>query len=162
MRPLRWRVLAVAWGIAAAIGAVGSLLALRDGATPVMLPKTTLLIGIVLGLVVLGMAWSVRQFKLGNRKSMDPAVAVRTAMLSQASAYSGALLFGMYGGYALVLTRDSDHLPRRDAAIAAGLAALGGLAMLVAGVVGEWWCRIKPGDDDPRSDATEPGGTLAT
>lgn len=161
MRPLRWRALAVACGIAAVVGAGGSLLALRDGGTPVNLPKTTLLVGIVLGLVVLVMAWNVRQFKLGKRKALDPAAAVRTAMLAQASAYSGALLAGMYGGYAAVLVRDWAHIPRREAAIAAGLAALGGVAMLVAGIVGEWWCRIKPGDDDPRSDATEPGGTLA-
>ena len=63
-------------------------------------------------------------------------------MLAQASAYAGALLGGMYGGYGLVLLRDWSHAPRREAAIAAGLAALGGLVMLVAGVVAEWWCRI--------------------
>ncbi len=157
MRPLKWRSLATALAISAAVGGGGSLLALRDGATPVHLPWTTLLVGLALSTVVLAMAWKVRQFKLGKIARIDPASAVRTAMLSQASAYAGALLSGMYGGYALVLTRDWSHEPRREAAIAAGLAALGGLVMLLAGVVGEWWCRIKPGDDDSRGEVTEPG-----
>lgn len=158
MRPLKWRVLAAAMLVAGLLGAGGSILALRGGAAPAHVPWTTLLVGVVMGAVALGMAWPVRQMKLGKRKAIDPTRAVRTAMLAQASAYAGALLAGMYGGFALVLLRDWSHEPRRDAAIAAGLAALGGLVMVAAGVVAEWWCRITPGnDDDGPHETREPG-----
>jgi predicted NAD/FAD-binding protein len=104
------------------------------------------------------MAWPIRQLKRGKRGRIDPTRAVRTAMLSQASAYAGALLGGMYGGFALVLLRDWSHAPRREAAIAAGLAALGGLIMLVAGVVAVWWCRIPDGgEDETAHEARSPG-----
>ena len=158
MRPLKWRVLASVFLIATAVGAAGSILALRGGAAPAHVPWTTLLVGISLGAVALGMAWPVRQVKRGKRKSIEPVRAVRAAMLAQASAYAGALLGGIYGGFALILLRDWAHEPRRDAAIAAGLAALGGLIMLVAGVIAEWWCRISPGsEDEAPHESREPG-----
>ena len=158
MRPLKWRVLAAALLIAAILGAGGSFLALRGGAPPVKIPWTTLIIGIALGGVALVMAWPIRQLKRGKRGRIDPTRAVRTAMLSQASAYAGALLGGMYGGFALVLLRDWSHAPRREAAIAAGLAALGGVIRLAAGVIAEWWCRITDGtNEDAAHEGREPG-----
>jgi len=158
VRPLKWRVLTSALLIATLLGAGGSFLALRGGAIPVRLPWTTLLVGISLAAVALGMAWPVRQVKRGKRKTIDSMRAVRAAMLAQASAYAGALLGGFYGGFALVLLRDWSHEPRREAAIAAGLAALGGIVMLVAGVIAEWWCRITPGSaDEVPHESREPG-----
>jgi Protein of unknown function (DUF3180) len=158
VRPLKWRVLASALLIAAAVGAGGSFLALRGGAAPVHLPWSTLIVGIALGGLALVMAWPIRQLKRGKRGRIDSTRAVRTAMLAQASAYAGALLGGMYGGFALVLLRDWSHAPRREAAIAAGLAALGGLIMLAAGVIAEWWCRITDGgDDETAPEARSPG-----
>lgn len=164
MRPLKWRVLAITLVIATAAGAGVSLLALRGGSAPVHVPKTTLLVGIAVGAAVLVMAWPIRQLKRGKRGRIDATRAVRTAMLAQASAYAGAVLGGMYGGFALVLLRDWSHEPRKDAAIAAGVAALGGLIMLGAGVVAEWWCRItQSGPGDKAHEGREPaGGTLAT
>nr|WP_255633354.1 DUF3180 domain-containing protein [Demequina sp. TTPB684] len=153
---MRWKVLASATLISALFGWGGSMLALRGGATPILVPWTTLIVGIVLGGVVLAAGWTVRQVKLGRRR-MDPTRAVRTAVLGQACAYAGALLAGSYGGYAASLLPDWSHTPRREAAIAAGLAALGGLVMLVAGVIAEYWCRIGPDDDDDGSDSAEAG-----
>ncbi|NYI40471.1 DUF3180 family protein [Demequina lutea] len=158
MRPLKWRVLAWALVAAGAVGAGGSFLALRGGAAPVKLPWSTLVIGIALGAVALFMAWPIRQLKRGKRRRIDSTRAVRTAMLAQASAYAGALLGGLYGGFGLVLLRDWSHEPRREAAIAAGVAALGGLIMLAAGVIAEWWCRITdPGDDESAHEVRAPG-----
>lgn len=142
---------------AAFLGWSVSALALRGGASPVTVPWTTLIVGIVVGGLVLAAGWSVRQVRLGRRR-MDPTRAVRTAVLGQASAYAGALLAGTYGGYVLTLLPDWGHAPRREAAIAAGLAALGGIVMLVAGVIAEHWCRIGPDDDDDKgNDGAEAG-----
>ena len=150
-------MLATAITISAMVGWGGSTLALRGGASPVLVPWTTLIVGIVLGGVVLAAGWAVRQVRLGRRR-MDPTRAVRTAVLGQACAYAGALLAGGYGGYALTLLPDWSHTPRREAAIAAGLAALGGAVMVAAGVIAERWCRIGPDDDnDEGTDAVEAG-----
>lgn len=151
MKPLTWKVLAATVGICALLGWGVSTLALRGGASPVMVPWTTLLVGVVLGGVVLAAGWAVRQVRLGRRR-MDPMRAVRTVVLGQACAYAGALLAGTYGGYALALLPDWSHAPRRETAIAAGFAALGGAVMLVAGVIAERWCRIGPDDDDDRGN----------
>ncbi len=150
-------MLAAVIAISALVGWSASTLAMRGGASPVLVPWTTLIVGIVLGGAVLAAGWTVRQVRLGRRR-MDPTRAVRTALLGQASAYAGAVLAGAYGGYALTLLRDWSHTPRREAAIAAGLAALGGAVMLAAGVIAERWCRIGPDDDDAEgNDAAEAG-----
>ncbi len=157
MRLLRWKVLAAAAAVSAFVGWGVSALALRGGASPVLVPWTTLLVGVVLGGVVLAAGWTVRQVRLGRRR-MDPTRAVRTAVLGQASAYAGALLAGAYSGYAMTLLPDWSHTPRREAAIAAGLAALGGAVMLAAGVIAERWCRVGSDDDDDEgNDVAEAG-----
>ena len=158
MRPLNWRVLAAAFLVSGAMGAGGAFLALRGGEAPTRLPWTTLFVGIALGGAVLAAAWPIRQLKRGKRARIDPARAVKTAMLAQACAYAGALIGGMYGGFGAVLLRDWSHEPRREAAIAGGLAALGGLIMVAAGAVAEWWCRITgSSDDEAPHESREPG-----
>lgn len=157
MRPLRWRTLAIVGAVACALTALGVWSSLRGGATPVDVPWTTLPVAVVAAFVVLAMAWTVRQYKRGKRARLDPQRAVRTVLVSQASAYAGALLSGVYGGYALMLLPDWSHEPRREIAIAALLSALGGLLMLAAGIVGEWWCRIGPDDEDERHEPSAPG-----
>lgn len=148
MRPLRWRTLVIIVAVSFGLAALATWSSLRGGGTPVEVPWTTLPVALAASAVVLGMAWSVRQYKKGKRRRLDPQRAVRTVLLAQASAYAGALLAGVYGGYGLMLVPDWSHLPRRDIAIAAGLSALGGLFMLAAGAMGEWWCRIGPDDQD--------------
>lgn len=127
-----------------------SALSLDRGASPARIPWTTVLVCVAASVAVLFAAWTVRQYKLGKRKHMDPLRAVRTAMLAQACAYAGALLGGSYGAYALVLARDWSQEPRKELAVATGVAALGGVVMVVAGGVAEWWCRIGPMDDDDK------------
>ena len=158
MRPLRWPILA-SLAVVTAIGmAVLSALTLDRGATPTAVPWSTVVVGNVLGGVLLWAGWTLRQFKAGKRPALDPTRAMRTAMLAQACAYAGALLAGAYGGYALALARDWSQEPRRELAIGAAIAALGGLVMVAAGGVAEWWCRIgKNGDDDPGAPGPEPG-----
>ncbi len=113
------------------------------------------------GAVVLWLAWGVRQYVAGKRPGLDPLKAARTVVLAQASAYTGALLGGAFVGYAISMASYWDHEPRRQVILAAAIAALGALALLGAGWVGERWCRVdrEGGDGD---GAPAPGGTLAT
>lgn len=148
MRPLRWRTLVVWVALSGGITTVVVWSWLRGGATPIEVPWTSLPVAVAASAIVLYLGWSVRQYKKGKRGPIPPQRAVRTVLLAQASAYSGALLAGVYGGYALSLIPDWAHEPRREIAIAAGLCAIGGLVMLVSGAVSEWWCRIGPDDED--------------
>ena len=158
MTYLNWRPLtALAVGAGAVVWMV-SMLAERAGISPVHVPWTVAAVCIVVGIVTLWMAWSVRQYVAGKRPGLDPLRAARTVVLAQASAYTGAMLGGAFAGYAVSIASDWSHQPRREAAIAAAIAAVGALVLLACGVVAERWCRIDP----PSSDtATAPGGTLA-
>lgn len=148
MRPLRWRVLVAVGTATFAVAAFVAWSGFRTGATPVRVPPTTLIVALLISVGVLYMGWAVRQLKRGKRRDVSPQRALRTAQLAQACAYAGAMLAGAYGGYVMPLLPDWGHAPRREAAIAAGVVALGGLVMTAAGVIAEHWCRVDPMDDD--------------
>ena len=90
------------------------------------------------------------------RTRIDPFHATRVVLFAKASSIAGALLTGAAAGLlAEVLVRsggiNTDSLFRTLAVLA------GAVALLVAGLVGEWLCTVPPSDDDP--DA-EPAGTV--
>lgn len=157
VRPLRWRTLVITVAVSFGLSLAFTWSWLRGGATPVDVPWTTLPVALAASAVVLYLGWAIRQYKRGKRGPVDPQRAVRTVLLAQASAYAGALLSGVYGGYAFSLVPDWAHEPRREIAIAAGLCAVGGIAMLIAGAVAEWWCRIGPLDDDDAPEGPAAG-----
>ena len=157
MRPLRWRTLVIMVALSFGLTLAFTWAWLRRGATPVDVPWTTLPVALAASAVVLYLGWSIRQYKKGKRGPIEPQRAVRTVLLAQASAYAGALLAGVYGGYGLSLVPDWAHAPRREITIAAGLCAVGGLAMLFTGAIAEWWCRIGPSDDDDPPEAPAAG-----
>lgn len=129
------------------IGLVGGWLvrplSLRIGAAE---PRVTWLgIGLVwfLAATVAGAAWSTwRARKAGLR--LEPHRAVNRLVLGKACVLVGAALAGGYAGFALA------HLGVVDAGAAttqlwhALVAALGGVAMLVAALVLEQACRVPP------------------
>ena len=151
MHYLTWQRLTLVTGVTVVLAWLVTRLAADRGFTPLPVPWTVLLAAGVLAAVTLGAGWSVHQYRAGHRHGMDLLRAARIAVLSQAAAYTGALLTGGYGGYALGLAMDWQHEPRREVAISALLGALSGLVLLIAGVVAERWCRTGGDDDDDRS-----------
>jgi hypothetical protein len=159
MHHLTWGSLLAVFGVSGVVAwGLGSL-ADNAGITPLSVPLTAPLACIVVGAVTLWLAFAVRQYLAGKRPSLDPLRAARTVVLAQASAYTGAMLGGAFLGYGLSIAADWGHEPRREAAIAAGIAAVGALALLVCGWIAERWCRIDPPERDGAATA---GGTLAT
>lgn len=155
MKHLTWTRLAALGGGALAVGWLVSMLALNSGRVPVAVPFTMTVVCLVGGAVSLALGWTVRAYKKGDRPHLDAGRAVATAAYAQACAYAGAVLAGGLVGYALAL--DWGHGPRRSIAIEALVSALAALALLVAGVVAERWCRTEDHDDDldgPASGAT--------
>ena len=103
--------------------------------------------------IVIALALPIRRATRAEvRMRVDPFHATRVVLLAKASSLGGAVLTG--GGIGLLvelLTRsgglNTDSLLRT-------LAALGGaIAVVVAGLVGEWLCTVPSRDDDGDLDA---------
>lgn len=159
MHLLAFRTLAATAGVAGAVALLLALGAQRSGTSPLRVPWTTSGVAIVLGLLALWFAYPVKQYLAGKRPRLDPIRAARVVVFAQASAYTGAIMFGGFLAYAAVLFPDWGHEPRRTVIIMAAVAALAGLLLSVCGWIAENWCRIDPTDSN---DATAPSGTLAT
>lgn len=144
-------------GIAIAGAAVGWLLqvGLASGGAPSFQPPVTLysvLFILAVGLVLLGRP--VRRLVRGKAKRpVDPFYAMRVLVLAKASGLAGALLVG----FALALL---GYAASRTGSFAVPafwpdvLTAVGALALCIAGLVVEWWCRIPPQDRAQQLDTT--------
>jgi hypothetical protein len=144
-------------GIAIAGGVIGWLLqvGLTAGGAPSFQPPATLysvLFILAFGLVLLGRP--VRRHVRGKAgRRVDPFYAMRVLVLAKASSLAGALLVGAaaaFLGYAVSRTGSIG--------VAAFwpdvLTGVGALALCVAGLVVEWWCRIPPQDRADQPDRT--------
>ena len=147
MEHLSWQRLALIAAITAVLAWLITRVALGDGYTPTAVPLTLPAICLLGGVLALVFAWPVRQYQHGKRPGLDGLRAARAAVFAQACAYAGALMASGLVGYALGVAGEWDHGPRREVAISALIAALGGLALLVGGVIAEHWCRTKPPED---------------
>jgi len=147
MEHLSWQRLSIFAGVTLLLGWLVTRVALGDGYTPASIPFTVPAISVIGGVLALAFAWPVRQYQRGKRPGLDALRAARAAVFAQACAYAGVLLAGGFVGYAIGVAAEWAHGPRRDVAISALIAALGALALFVAGVVAEHWCRTKPPED---------------
>jgi len=92
----------------------------------------------------------VRRFLRGRaNKTLNPIRAMRTLVLAQAAALTGALVTGWYVAQALVLLPDFDVASRRAVAIRLGALAAGGVLMAIAGLVVQAMCRVDGDHRDP-------------
>lgn len=135
-------IIAALVGVAAAF-ALDTVLATRGFA--VVVPPISLAIALVLiGAVLIALAWPVRRAAKGERR-IDPFYALRVVVLAQASAVAAALLAGASAGILLYLvTRVVVPL---GSSLAAGATVVAALLLLVAALVAEHWCALPP--DEP-------------
>jgi len=165
MQRTRPRTLALV-AVAVALGGWLLLRALESrGIIPPPVPWLVAAVELVISGVVLAMGWAVRQYLHGDRPTLDPIRAARTAVLAKASCLTGAMLAGWYGAQVLVVLGDLDLGPQRERAIGAGAATAGALVLAVAGVIVEGWCRVPPppagdpaGGPRPRDPEADPAG----
>lgn len=91
----------------------------------------------------------VRRFLRGRaRKSLNPMRAMRTLVLAQAAALTGALVAGWYLAQALVLLPDFDIDSRRTLVVRLAALTAGGVVMVVAGLLAQAMCRVDKDDKD--------------
>ena len=101
--------------------------------------------------VVFWMGWAVRAYQKGKRPSLDGIRAARTLVLAKAAALTGVLLGGWYLAQVLVVLGDLAIEPRRDRAVAAGIAVLCSVVLAAIGLVVEKFCELPPSDKDRTS-----------
>ncbi|WP_344101426.1 DUF3180 domain-containing protein [Myceligenerans crystallogenes] len=114
---------------------------------------------VVLAGVVFWLGWTVRAYQKGDRPSLDGLRAARTLVLAKAASLAGALLGGWYLAQVLLVLPDLAIEPRRDRALAAGIAVACSLGLAVVGLVVERFCQLPPPPDGEERDTN---GSTAT
>jgi hypothetical protein len=121
-----------------------------------LLPQTSWGALIVLVFMACGVFFAglpVRRFLRGQaKKSLNPMRAMRTLVLAQAAALTGALVTGWYLAQVLVLLPDFDIESRRTLVVQLAALAAGGVLMAAAGLAAQSMCRVDKGDDDNYED----------
>jgi Protein of unknown function (DUF3180). len=148
----------------AAVGAVAGFvvqLALAAGGLPKYRPDYTLGLSLLfIAGIVIALALPIRRATRAEvRTRIDPFHATRVVLFAKASSLAGALLAGAAIGLLVELLTRSGGL--NTDALLRTLAVLGGsIALVAAGLVGEWLCTVPPGDDeadlDPAPGSVEP------
>ena len=100
----------------------------------------------------------VRRFLRGQaRKPLNPIRAMRTVVLAQASALTGALVTGWYLAQILLLLPDFDIASVRSLVWRLAALAAAGVLMVVAGLVTQAMCRVSKDHDDSDGDRDRDG-----
>jgi hypothetical protein len=101
----------------------------------------------------------VRRFLRGKAtRPLNPIRAMRTLVLAQASALTGAVVTGWYIARVLVLLPTLDVPSHRTLAIRLAALAVGGVVMVVAGLLTQAMCRVdkdQPGSDGAGADESD-------
>ena len=121
----------------------------QGGALP-LAPWGALIVLVFMACGVVFAGLPVRRFLRGRaKKTLNPIRAMRTVVLAQASALTGALVTGWYLAQMLVVLPDFDIASVRSLAWRLAALAAGGVLMVVAGLVVQAMCRV---DKDSRGE----------
>lgn len=134
----------------AAVVGLGQWAAARLGENALIPPITWGATLLLLGGIVLSLAWPVRQSVTLQVKTslIDPLYATRVLLLAKASAVSGSgLAGGAVGVGVFFLSRPVVSAP---ALWSVGFALLGALVLMAGALVAERWCAYPPEDTGSR------------
>lgn len=153
---------------AAAAGAF-SYLVLRlwagQGGAPPPASWGGLIVLVFMAVGVFSAGLPVRRFLRGqSTRSLNPIRAMRTLVLAQACALTGAVVTGWYTAQVLLLLPDLDVSSRQTLAVRLAALAAGGVLMVIAGLAVQAMCRVDKHDEDPngspeRDDEEGPDGS---
>jgi len=137
----------------------GQFLLARLGESVIIPPLTWGVSLALVGAIVLGLAWPIRQslHNSTSRALLDPLYSTTVLLLAKASALAGAgLLGGAVGLGVFFLTRP---VVSSSALWLVGLALLGALVLIVGALVAERWCALPPDAPDSRAGGQPEGST---
>jgi hypothetical protein len=154
MRPTKWSTIALIVVVSGVISWAGLDLFGSRLAEFLAVPWTVPAALVSVGVVVVALAWPVRQYVKGHRKQVDRFRAATVVALGKSCTLSGSALVGFYGAMAvlgLVNYLDGGPLVR---VWQAGAAALAALMLVAAGRIAEWFCQLPPTklDEEPGLD----------
>lgn len=112
--------------------------------TPLALPVTLLAIGVIVVLLAIPIRRAVRGTVTTR---IDPFRAMRIAVLAKACALAGAL-FGGWGIGMLVYVLTRTLPPTAGTVWLCAAAAVGGVALMVGGLIAEYFCTLPPPSDE--------------
>jgi hypothetical protein len=140
-----------------AVGVVGGRLTpplvVRLGGNPPRLGWVASLT-LLAGAVVVGLfAWSTWQTLHRRHERMSSEHGIRMLALAKASVIVGALVGGLYGGYALAFYESLDATLGRERFVRALAAAVASLLLMVAALLLERACRLPDDDEDASTPA---------
>ncbi len=139
----------IALGLAGLVAGFLIELATAASGSPIFVPPLTLPATLLaVGIIVVVLAWPIRQSTRGKRtgRPVNPFVAMRVAVLAKASSLSGALMLG--GGLGIVLYLLSRSVFPAVTSVWLAVATVVGAAVLLAGgLVAEHFCTLPPGND---------------
>lgn len=128
---------------------------LRGGGLLAPSPATLVLL-MFMGFGVFFAGLPIRRWQRGTAKvALNPLRALRTLVLAQACALTGALVTGWYLAQALVLLPDADAGSVRNRVLLGVIVAIGGLALTAVGLWVQLVCRIRPPDDAEDDDEAD-------
>lgn len=123
------------------------------------LPPTSWVSVIVLVFMAFGVLFAalpIRRFLRGQaKKPLNPLRAMRTLVLAQAAALTGALVAGWYLAQVLVLWPNLDVGSVRAVAVRLAALAAGGVLLATAGLLAQSMCRVDKVDKSKRDDMRE-------
>lgn len=147
--------------IMVAVGAAAGFLiqvALAAGSLPKYQPEYTLALSLLfIAGITIALAVPIRRATRATvRTRIDPFHATRVVVFAKASSLAGALLTGAAAGLLAELLVRNGGL-NTDSLLRSLAVLVGAIAVLVAGLVGEFLCTVPPGDDEGKTD---PAGSL--
>ena len=153
MKRTSWLVLASGALIGGGFGLLTQWLIVVRGFSALVIPLTLSSVSVLIGLILLGLAWPVRQKVRSDtiRPRLDPLYAVRVLLLAKASSLTGSLLGGTALGF-LVFALSRPVINEEHAWLAGG-GIVGAIVLTVGGALAEMWCILPP---EAGGDQTEP------
>lgn len=110
-----------------------------------------------LGALVLGgLAWTTYAAIHRDRRFIHSTRGVRLLALAKASAVVGALFAGAYAGYALAFVGQFETALGSQRVIRSGVAAFGGVTVMIAALLLERACQAPGSDDENTVGRAEP------
>ena len=138
--------------IAAVVGLVGGWLlrpvSVRINGTAPVITWVQALALVFVAAVLAYVAWHTWQTIQVRRQRLPDNRAVNRLVLARASALVGALAAGGYAGYGITWIGDASELAD-ERLLRCGVAAVGGLLMMLASLVLERACRVPSEDPGP-------------
>jgi DMSO reductase anchor subunit len=147
-----WYYILISFLAGLVLGILLALLARNSGVELLGASWVVPIVLVILSLVTLYFAWTVRKYVKGETRDLDPKRGVNTLMLSKSMEIVGSILFGWYLGQLIVIVIHPDSSWARRVILECAISAAAALLALVCGIVGEYWCQLPPSDgpENPR------------